>query len=52
MKLVRFYSNGALRIGAIDGDDVIDARSALEHTRVLSELERAMLHDTWLRSYD
>lgn len=45
MKLVRFYSNGALRIGAIDGDDVIDARSALEHTRVLSELERAMLHD-------
>lgn len=45
MKLVRFHSNGALRIGAIDGEEVIDARSALQCTRTLSELEQAMLHD-------
>src|SRR5712664_1795019 len=45
MKLVRFHAHGALRVGAIDGDEVVDARAALQLSRQLSELELAMLQD-------
>jgi 2-keto-4-pentenoate hydratase/2-oxohepta-3-ene-1,7-dioic acid hydratase in catechol pathway len=45
MKLVRFHAHGAIRVGAIDGEDVVDARAALETRRPLSGLEAAMLHD-------
>ncbi|CAN5724358.1 fumarylacetoacetate hydrolase family protein [soil metagenome] len=45
MKLVRFHSHGALRIGALEGDEVIDARTAIETRRPLSVLEAAMLDD-------
>ena len=45
MKLVRFHAHGALRVGAIDGEEVVDARAALQLTRSLSVLELAMLHD-------
>lgn len=45
MKLVRFHAHGAVRVGAIDGEDVVDARAALELARPLSDLEAAMLHD-------
>lgn len=45
MKLVRFHAHGALRVGAIDGEEVVDARTALELARPLSNLEEAMLHD-------
>lgn len=46
MKLVRFNANTALRIGAIDGDEVVDARAAIELKRRPSQVEAAMLHDT------
>ena len=45
MKLVRFHAHGALRIGAIDGEEVVDARAAIELKRPLSDLEAALLHD-------
>ena len=45
MKLVRFHAHGALRVGAIDGEEVVDARTAIELKRPLSEVEAAMLHD-------
>jgi len=45
MKLVRFYAHGALRVGAIDGEEVVDARMAIELKRPLSDVEAAMLHD-------
>lgn len=45
MKLVRFHAHGALRVGAIDGEEVVDARTAIELKRPLSDVEAAMLHD-------
>lgn len=45
MKLVRFHDHGMLRVGAIDGEEIVDARSALALARPLSELETAMLMD-------
>ncbi|HEY3257215.1 MAG TPA: hypothetical protein VGJ64_00030, partial [Gemmatimonadaceae bacterium] len=45
MKLVRFHTQGALRVGAIEGEEIVDARSAIEVKRPLSEVEAAMLHD-------
>jgi 2-keto-4-pentenoate hydratase/2-oxohepta-3-ene-1,7-dioic acid hydratase in catechol pathway len=45
MKLVRFHAHEGLRVGAIDGDEVVDASRAIELTRPLSALEAAMLHD-------
>lgn len=45
MKLVRFHDQGAMRVGVIEGEDVIDARAALTLIRPLSELEAAMLYD-------
>ncbi len=45
MKLVRFHAHAALRVGAIDGDEVVDARAAIELQRPLSSLETALLQD-------
>ena len=45
MKLVRFYADGDLRVGAIDGEDAVDARAALVQSRTLSALDAAALSD-------
>ena len=45
MKLVRFHAHGAVRVGAIDGEEVVDTRMAIELKRPLSDVEAAMLHD-------
>jgi 2-keto-4-pentenoate hydratase/2-oxohepta-3-ene-1,7-dioic acid hydratase in catechol pathway len=45
MKLVRFHAHGALRVGAIDGEEVVDVRTAIELKRPLSDVEAAMLCD-------
>lgn len=45
MKLVRYYAHGALRVGAIDGEEVVDARTALQMKRTLSVVESAMLSE-------
>lgn len=45
MKLVRYHAQGALRVGAIDGETVVDVRAALQMRRVLSAVEAAMLQE-------
>jgi len=45
MKLVRYYAQGALHVGAIHGEEVIDVRAAIQMRRTLSTLEAAMLQD-------
>ncbi len=45
MKLVRYYGQGGLRVGAIDGEEVVDAMAALRMKRSLSDVESAMLAD-------
>lgn len=45
MKLVRFHADGAVRVGAMDGGDVVDARAAIGLARPLSALDQAALSE-------
>jgi 2-keto-4-pentenoate hydratase/2-oxohepta-3-ene-1,7-dioic acid hydratase in catechol pathway len=46
MKLLRYYHQGKVRVGAVDGEEVVDILSALRLKRSLSDLEAAMLQET------
>ncbi len=45
MRLARYYAQGALRVGALHGETVVDVRAAIQMRRALSAVEAAMLQD-------
>jgi hypothetical protein len=40
MKLVRFHAHGTLRVGVIDGEEVVDARTAITCVRCYQRFAR------------
>src|SRR5438128_1850118 len=45
MKLVRYYGQGGVRVGVIDGEEVVDVAATLSMKRTVSAVESAMLAD-------
>jgi 2-keto-4-pentenoate hydratase/2-oxohepta-3-ene-1,7-dioic acid hydratase in catechol pathway len=45
MKLVRYYGQGGVRVGVLDGEEVVDVAATLSMKRTVSTVESAMLAD-------